>query len=245
MKNIVVVGATSAMAEAVARLYAVEMANIYLLARNVDRLDLIAQDLKVRGANHVYAEAFDAAAFETHGEIIQRAFNVLQRVDVFLVAHGNLPDQSECEQSAERAVEEITVNGTSVVSLLTHAANRMEAQGSGNITVITSVAGVRGRQSNYVYGAAKGLVSTFLQGLSQRLFKSGVHVLDIKPGFVDTPMTSHLKKGALWAKPDEVAYLIKRRIEKRSNFAYVPTFWWVIMTITKYIPTFIFNRIKM
>lgn len=244
MKNIVIVGATSAIAEAVARLYAVEMANIYLLARHVDRLDLIAQDLKVRGANHVYAEPFEATDFESHAECVQRIFDVMPQVDVFLIAHGYLPDQHKCEQDAALALQVLAINGTSLISLLTHVANKMEAQGSGNITVITSVAGVRGRQSNYVYGASKGLVSTFLQGLGQRMFKSGVHVLDIKPGFVDTPMTAHLKKGALWAKPADVAYLIKTRIEKRSYFSYVPTFWWLIMTIIKTIPTFIFNRIR-
>lgn len=245
MKNIVIVGATSAIAEAVARLYAVEMANIYLLARNVDRLDLISQDLKVRGANRVYVEAFDALDLNSHQACVDNAFQVLQRVDVFLVAHGHLPDQAQCEHDAALTLNEITINGTSVISVLTHAANKLEAQGSGNITVISSVAGVRGRQSNYVYGAAKGLVSTFLQGVGQRLFTSGVHVLDIKPGFVDTPMTAHLKKGALWAKPNDVAYIIKQRIEQRSSFPYVPRFWWLIMTITKFIPTFIFNRIKM
>ena len=121
----------------------------------------------------------------------------------------------------------------------------MESQQSGNITVITSVAGDRGRQSNYVYGAAKGMVSTFLQGLAQRLAKSGVHVLDIKPGFVDTPMTAEFDKGALWAKPEKVAQIIKKRIEKRSSFSYTPGFWFVIMTIIKSIPKFVFNRIKL
>lgn len=245
MKNIAIIGATSAIAEAVARLYAVEMANIYLLARNTARMDLIAQDLKVRGANNVYTEAFNAADFDSHETCVQRIFEILPRVDVFLVAHGSLPDQIQCEQDAALSLQEITVNGTSVISVLTHVANKMSVQGRGNITVISSVAGDRGRQSNYVYGAAKGLVSTFLQGLGQRLHKSGVHVLDIKPGFVDTPMTAHLTKGPLWAKPADVAPLIKSRIEKRRYFAYVPAFWWLIMTVTKNIPTFIFNRIKM
>lgn len=245
MKNIMIIGATSAMAEEAAKLYASEKANLYLFARNEERLSLIKNDLTVRGASLVYTNSFDANDFESHKALIEEAFTALGKVDVVLVAHGSLPSQEECQADSLKTITEMNTNGVSVVSILTHIANLMEQQKSGNITVITSVAGDRGRQSNYVYGAAKGMVSTFLQGLSQRLSKSGVHVLDIKPGFVDTPMTAEFDKGALWAKPEKVAEIIKKRIEQKSNFSYAPGFWFLIMTIIKNVPRVIFDKVKL
>lgn len=245
MQNIIIIGATSAMAKEVAKLYALEKANLYLIARDTSKLDTIKQDLMVRGANTVHTAPFDANQFDSHPALIEQAFKALGRVDVLFVAHGSLPNQELCQTDSMKAIEELNTNGVSVISLLTHAATKMEQQKSGNITVITSVAGDRGRQSNYVYGAAKGLVSTFLQGLAQRLSKSCIHVLDIKPGFVDTPMTAEFDKGALWAKPEKVARIIKKRISKKSSFSYTPAFWFVIMTIIKFIPRPIFDKIKL
>ncbi|PKH05244.1 SDR family oxidoreductase [Moritella sp. Urea-trap-13] len=245
MKNIIIIGATSAMAKEVAKLYAIDKANLYLIARDISKLDTIKQDLIVRGASTVYTAEFDANQFDSHETLIEQAFQTLEQVDVLLIAHGSLPNQERCQTDCSKAIEEINTNGISVISLLTHAATKMEQQQSGNITVITSVAGDRGRQSNYVYGAAKGMVSIFLQGLTQRLSKSGVHVLDIKPGFVDTPMTAEFDKGALWAKPEKVAEIIKKRISKKNSFSYTPAFWFAIMTIIKFVPKAIFNKISL
>lgn len=245
MKNIIIIGATSTIAEEVAKLYAIEKANLYLIARDTSKLETIQQDLTVRGASSVHSAAFDANKFDSHEELIEQAFQSLERVDVLLIAHGSLPNQELCQTDCSKAIEELNTNGVSVISLLTHAATRMEQQQSGNITVITSVAGDRGRQSNYVYGAAKGGVSTFLQGLAQRLSKSGVHVLDIKPGFVDTPMTAEFDKGALWAKPDKVAQIIKHRISRKSYFSYTPAFWFFIMMVIKLMPKFVFYKVKL
>lgn len=233
------------MAKEVAKLYALEKANLYLIARDTSKLDTIKQDLMVRGANTVHTAPFDANQFDYHQALIEQAFEALGRIDVLLIAHGSLSNQELCQTDSMKAIEELNTNGVSVISLLTHAATKMEQQKSGNITVITSVAGDRGRQSNYIYGAAKGLVSIFLQGLAQRLSKSGVHVLDIKPGFVDTPMTAEFDKDVLWAKPEKVAQTIKKRIFKKSTLSYTPAFWFVIMTIIKFVPKFIFNKIKL
>jgi decaprenylphospho-beta-D-erythro-pentofuranosid-2-ulose 2-reductase len=245
MKNVVIVGATSAMAEEVAKRYAMEGANLYLLARNTDKLEVIKDDLRVRGAGEVHASSFYAADIAFHGASIEMIFSTFNKVDVFLIAHGNLPDQEKCQDDVILTLQEMNTNGISVISLLTHVAHKMESQKSGNITVITSVAGDRGRQSNYVYGAAKGMVSIFLQGLAQRLYKSGVHVLDIKPGFVDTPMTAEFDKGPLWAKPEKIADIICHRINKKSTFSYTPGFWFIIMTIIISIPRFVFNKVKL
>ena len=135
--------------------------------------------------------------------MIEAAFEWLQSVDLVLIAHGTLPDQARCVQDAEAMLEAINVNGLSAVSLLTELAPRMREQAHGTLAVITSVAGDRGRPSNYVYGSAKALVSAFLQGLRGKLHGAGVHVIDIRPGLVDSPMTAHLQKGPLFASPEQ------------------------------------------
>ncbi|MCW3005130.1 MAG: short-chain dehydrogenase [Conexibacter sp.] len=245
-KHVVIIGATSAIAEATARLYAAEGASMFLMARNEERLTTLAADLQVRGARSVALEPLDANALDRHAALIERAFATLGRIDVVLIAHGTLGDQVACERDFARALEEWNTNAVSVLSLLTQLANRMEAQGSGTIAVITSVAGDRGRASNYVYGTAKGALNIFLQGLRNRLYRAGVDVLTIKPGFVDTPMTAHIeKKGALWATPATVAAGIKRAIERRRLIVYVPGFWWMIMLIIKAIPERIFRRLRL
>ena len=143
------------------------------------------------------------------------------------------------------ATKEFDTNFISVVSLLTQLANHFSAKKSGTIAVISSVAGDRGRQSNYIYGAAKGALSVLLQGLRNRLYSDNVHVLTIKPGFVDTPMTSEIKKNFLFVKPEYVAAAIKSAVEKKKDVIYVPWFWRYIMLIIKLIPEFIFKRLSL
>ncbi|MAD02181.1 MAG: short-chain dehydrogenase [Pseudoalteromonas sp.] len=245
MKNIVIIGATSAMATEVAKLYALESANICLLGRNQEKLLSLKQDLIARGARSAQSKTFDVTDFNSHEDLINTLFDDLSSIDVFLLAHGSLPNQNNGQSDIKLVMKEIDINALSYVSLLTAIANKMEKQKSGSIVAITSVAGDRGRESNYIYGSAKGMVSIFLQGLAQRLEKSNVHVLDIKPGFVDTPMTAEFDKGFLWAQPRDVAKIIKSRVEKKSNFSYTPWFWWLIMTIIKSIPTSLFKRMKL
>jgi short-subunit dehydrogenase len=164
---------------------------------------------------------------------------------VALIAHGTLPDQKACEASVELLQQEIDNNGLSVVALCTRLANLMEPRGQGTIAVISSVAGDRGRQSNYVYGAAKGMVTRFLQGLRNRLARKGVQVLTIKPGFVDTPMTAAFPKGLLWAKPESVAQGIVAAVDRKKDVVYLPGFWCLIMMIIRHIPEFIFKKLSL
>src|SRR6185437_9083593 len=152
-----------------------------------------------------------------HAGAIDRAFDTLGGADVTLIAHGTLPDQSRCDADADYALREFAVNGTSTIALATRIVQKLDAQGSGTLAVISSVAGDRGRASNYLYGSAKGAVSTYLSGLRQRLNARGVNVLTIKPGFVDTPMTAAFKKGLLWAKPDQVAHGIVGASDHRRS----------------------------
>ena len=161
-----------------------------------------------------------------------------------LISHGTLGDQELCQKSVPETLKEFSTNALSVISLLTIIANYMEQQKRGCIAVVSSVAGDRGRQGNYVYGAAKSAVSTFTGGLRTRLAKSGVEVVTVKPGFVDTPMTADIKKGLLFASAAKVGLDIYNAMKKGSEVLYTPWFWRYIMLIVKSIPEPIFKKLS-
>jgi decaprenylphospho-beta-D-erythro-pentofuranosid-2-ulose 2-reductase len=244
MKNILIIGATGTIAESLAREWAVQREHLYLTGRDEDRLHAVAADLRVRGAR-VDHGVLNATDFHRHAAVVDAAFAALGRIDIALIAHGSLPDQRRCEADAQEAVAAFEVNALSVISLLTLLASRMELQGSGTLAVIGSVAGDRGRQSNYVYGAAKAAVDVFLQGLRNRLHPCGVRVLTIKPGLVDTRMTAAFRKGPLWASPQVVARGIVAAIERRADVAYVPGFWRLVMLAIRLVPESLFKRMKL
>lgn len=245
MLNVLVIAATSAIAEATARRYAETGAHLFLVGRNESRLADIAADLRVRGASSVAQAVLDINDIDLHDGVLEAAWSDLGKVDIVLIAHGTLPDQAACEKSVSATLAEFNTNGTSTLALMTGLAQRMERQGYGTLAVISSVAGDRGRQGNYVYGAAKAAVSAFASGLRQRLGKQGIHVLTIKPGFVDTPMTRDFRKGALWATPDQIAHGIVRAIKRRRNVVYLPGFWWAIMCAIRHIPEAVFRRLSL
>lgn len=245
MQKILIIGATSAIAEACAKRFAAQGHSLYLLARNSSRLESLAQDLRVRGAAAVHCASFEANALETHQALLEQVKTELNGLDRVLIAHGTLSDQQACEQSVELTLQELQTNALSVIALLTRLANHFEQQRHGSIAVIGSVAGDRGRQSNYIYGTAKGALGIFLQGLRNRLHKSGVQVLTIKPGFVDTPMTAAFPKGPLWATPEKVALDIDKALEKKKDVLYTPGFWMLIMLIIKSVPEKLFKRLSL
>lgn len=245
MANVLVIGASSGIAEAAARQWAGRGDRLFLVARNAAKLEAIAADLRVRGAKQVDTAVLDLCEARHHEALVGQVMDAFGRLDVVLIAHGTLGDQQASQASYDVTLQEINANGLSVISLLTILANRLEAQGSGTIAVISSVAGDRGRQSNYVYGSAKALVTTFLQGLRNRLYRKGVHVVTIKPGFVDTPMTAHLPKGPLWAQPDAVARGILKAIDRKKDVVYLPGFWRFIMLIIGHIPESVFKKLSL
>ncbi|UCE88809.1 MAG: SDR family oxidoreductase [Pseudomonadota bacterium] len=245
MRKVVIIGATSAIARETARLFAAAGDQLLLVARDPQRLGALCDDLIVRGAKAAHSCVLDVNALERHTALVQSTTESLGEIDVLLVAHGTLPDQRGCEASVDETLGELTTNFTSVVSLLTVFAKQFEAQGSGVIAVLSSVAGDRGRQSNYVYGAAKGGVSVFMQGLRNRLAPLGVTVTTIKPGFVDTPMTRDFDKGPLWVGPDVVARGIVKALESNKDVVYLPWFWRWIMLVIRLIPERVFKRMKL
>ncbi|MDA9088234.1 SDR family oxidoreductase [Amylibacter sp.] len=242
MKKVLIIGATSSIAEHCARIWAARGDALHLVARNEQQVQVIASDLKVRGASEVTTYFTDLNDTDKHEELLNVADDALEGIDIVLIAHGTLSNQKTCEVSVEETLQEIQTNALSTISLLTLIANRFEAKKSGTICVISSVAGDRGRASNYVYGSAKAMITTFTSGLRQRLYKSNVSVVTIKPGFVDTPMTSAFQKGFLWAKPNTVAKKIVKAIDKKKSEVYVPVFWSSIMEFIRLIPGSVFNR---
>jgi len=243
--RILIFGATSAIAQETAKLFAADGDALFLVARNADKLQVVANDLTVRGAAQVEKATLDLSETDRHVDLLARATAALGGLDVALIAHGTLSDQEACQQSYELTEREMRTNFLSVVSLLTLLANQFESQRHGTIAVISSVAGDRGRGSNYVYGAAKAGVTAFLSGLRNRLSKVGVTVITVKPGMVDTPMTEHLTKGALFASATAVGQGIYRAIETGQEVVYLPWFWWGIMWVIKHIPERIFKKLSL
>jgi short-subunit dehydrogenase len=243
--KIAIIGATSAIAHETARCFASDGAELFLVARSEEKVKAVADDLIVHGAKQVETFLLDLSDLSRHQELFDNAVITLNGLDLLLIAHGTLGNQRKCEVSVEETLKELNNNFTSVVSLLTIAANYFEQQKRGCITVISSVAGDRGRQSNYVYGTAKGGVTIFLQGLRNRLAKSNVKVITIKPGFVDTPMTAAVKKGPLFAKPATVGRGVYEAMKQGKDVVYLPFFWRPIMLIVKSIPEGIFKRLSM
>lgn len=244
MQNILIIGANSAIAKACARLYAEKNCRLYLLGRNAEQLQVQKNDLLVRGAAQVETALLDVDQMALHAEVLDTAQAALSSLDLVLLCHGVLPEQDRCEQDIGYALAQFHTNTTSTISLLHIIAKKLTTQGDGKIAVITSVAGDRGRQSNYYYGAEKGAVSIFLQGMRGSLLKHNIQVIDIKPGFVDTPMTDHISKGALWSSPDKVAACMIKGIDKNRSTVYAPGYWRFIMLIVKSIPEFIFKHLK-
>jgi short-subunit dehydrogenase len=245
MKRVVIIGATSAIAIETAREFAKTGAALFLIARNQRRLDELAQDLAVRGASATHTTTFDALDIGSHERILEEAFHKLGDIDAALIAHGELPDQEQCQRSVARTQETITTNLLSPIAFCTWLANYFEKRKVGNITVITSVAGDRGRQSTYLYGASKGGLAIFLQGLRNRLTPAGVSVTTIKPGFVDTPMTKHLPKGPLFASAEVVGRRIHTAMLRGEAVVYAPFFWRFIMLIIQHIPERVFRKMKL
>ena len=245
MTKVLVLGALSDIAEATCRLYAKNGASLTLVARNKARLDSVAADLRVRGAKEVHVHAGDLAKLDAEKSVDAWAAE-LNGLDVVLLAYGLLGEQRELERDLKGAVALIDTNFRSAALWSLAVANRLEAAKHGTLVVIGSVAGDRGRQSNYLYGATKAGLGVLVQGIAHRLAPSGSRAVLVKPGFVDTAMTAHIeKKGALWSSPEKLAVLIRKAAEKGKPIAYAPGYWWAIMSVIKSVPAAIFHRTKL
>ncbi len=242
MDRIGIFGATSAIAAEVALIHAKRGDRLHLVGRSAEKLGAVAARCLAFGG-----EVTTACADFTRGEacplVVEETRRALGGIDRALLAHGDLGDQLASERDFDEAASTFAVNLLSVVALLIPLANEMEHVGAGRIGVITSVAGDRGRPRNYTYGAAKGALHIYLEGLRSRLYARGVNVTTLKVGPVDTPMTRDHKKNILFAKPDDVARAIVRAMDAGTAEAYVPGVWRWIMPIVKHAPESFFQRL--
>jgi decaprenylphospho-beta-D-erythro-pentofuranosid-2-ulose 2-reductase len=244
-KRIAILGAASAIAEAAARVWAAQGARLALVGRNAERLQAIAADLGARGARGVVTVVADCASVDARLTLDDIA-KKLGGLDVVLLAYGVLGEQPELERDPMAASELLQTNFLSASQWCLAAADRFERQGSGALVVIGSVAGDRGRASNYLYGASKAGLAVLVQGIAHRLSKSGSRAVLIKPGFVDTPMTAAVgEKGALWAKPESIGQIVVRVVDKGGPIVYAPSFWRGIMIVVRFLPDSIFRKLKL
>ena len=244
-KKILVLGATSGIAEAVCRIWAAQGAQLFLVARNPQKLAAVAADLRTRGASYVDTAVADLDDTDRHPELLAHAVNSLTGMDIAYLAHGILGDQLEAEQDFNAAAQIIYTNYMAPVSLLTWLANFCVQRHAGTLAVLSSVAGDRGRKSNYLYGSSKAGLSAFLAGLRNRVDREGVHVLTIKPGPTRTAMTAAMPNSEKFADVDSVAESIVSAIDKRKDVLYVPFQWQPIMFIIRNIPERIFKKLNL
>jgi decaprenylphospho-beta-D-erythro-pentofuranosid-2-ulose 2-reductase len=245
-KRIVIIGATSAIAEHCARLWLTKQpADLTLVGRDAQRIERVAADLKVRCPQSelriVTAEFLSPEAINvTVNDIFK-----LDCVDIVLIAHGSLPEQTDCQNDLGTCSDALEINGVSLALYAEAFAKEMEKANHGTIALISSVAGDRGRKSNYVYGAAKGLVTRFAEGLQHRFAGTGVKVVLVKPGPTDTPMTAHLNsEGAKLAPVEVVAKQIVEGVESGKLIVYAPRKWLLIMMAIRHLPSFLFRRLN-
>jgi short-subunit dehydrogenase len=244
-QGLVILGATSKIAQEVARIAAREGREVLLVARNDERLEAVSGDLLARGASRVESITADLSDTANHEALWAQIEQRMPEMSSVLLAYGSLGDQARAETSVPYTMRELNTNFSSAASLLSYAAATLERRKSGALAVITSVAGDRARRSNYVYGSAKGALTLFVQGLRARLFASGVRVLTIKPGPVNTPMIAHMKKGLLTASPKSVAAIIYRQMEEgKAEVIYVPAYWRPIMAVIRAIPESVGKKLK-
>lgn len=241
-RKILVLGATSGIAEATCRIWAAQGASLFLVARNAEKLAAVAADLRTRGASFVDTAVADLDDTEKHPQLLAHAVNSLTGMDIAYLAHGILGDQAEAERDFDAAAQILYTNLLAPVSLLTWLANYCVPRKSGVLAVISSVAGDRGRKSNYVYGASKAGLTAFLGGLRNRVDREGVTVLTIKPGPTRTAMTAGMPKSDKFADVDSVAESIVKAIDKRQDVLYVPFQWRPIMWVIRSIPERLFKK---
>lgn len=243
--HIVVFGATSAIAHAFSKLYAIEQSHSFtLIGRNQKRLDSCRDELIALGTSSAEIQIIDFTSVESMKESVETCISSIGTIDIALLAQGSLTDQTKAQLNIDYLVDEFTFNSISHIVISQLLVNHFAKAGKGILIGIGSVAGERGRKGNYVYGAAKSAIATFWSGLRHGLQNDKVRVMTIKPGFVATPMTSHIGKSPLFVHPDFVAKEIRRGIEQGIDTMYVPSYWRFIMFIIKMIPESLFKKLN-
>lgn len=244
-KRIAIIGATSSIAEHCARQWAMqESVELILVGRNQKKLEIVYADLLVRSPKTkietVVTNFIDPDAIS---KTVDSLF-ATGSIDIALIAHGTLSEQKDCQNDLNLTQSTLEINGVSPALYAEAFAQHMAKRNQGSIAIIGSVAGDRGRKSNYVYGSAKGLVTRYAQGLQHRFANTNISITLIKPGPTNTPMTAAMKGSEKFASPEEVAKLIISGIKSKKAVVYAPAKWWLIMTVIRHLPSFIFNKMN-
>ncbi len=243
-RKVLILGATSAIAQATARVWAIQGAHLFLVARNQQKLEAVAADLRIRGAHSVDTAVADLDDTAAHPALLAHAVNSLTGLDVALLAHGVLGDDPLAQTDFAETAKILHTNLDSPISLLTWLGNFCAQRHAGTLAVISSVAGDRGRKTNYVYGSSKAGLSAYLSGMRNRLDREGVNILTIKPGPIKTPMTQGMKGHRKMASPEKVAADIVRAIDAREDVLYTPSLWRIVMSVVRHIPESIFKKLN-
>jgi len=242
MSYVLIIGAKSDIAKEVARVYAKNGYDLYLAARDSDSLKELANDIRLRSSVDAQTKELDLLEFGSHQGFYESL--VPKPIGVIVVA-GYMAEQKECQNDWSKALNTINTNYTGAVSILNIVANDFEKNKNGFIVGVSSVAGDRGRKANYIYGSSKAAFSAYLSGLRNRLYDSGVKVLTVKPGFVNTKMTEGLDLPAkLTAEPEDVALDIYKAQQKGKDILYTKSIWRLVMLIIKHIPEFMFKKMS-
>ena len=244
-RRILVLGATSGIAEAVCRRWAERGESLFLVARNEDKLAAVAADMRTRGAAYVDTAVADLDDTAIHAELLAHAINSLAGLDIAFLALGVLGDQPKAERSFPEAAQILHTNLVAPVSLLTWLANYCAQLHAGTLAILSSVAGERGRKSNYVYGSSKAGLTAFVDGLRNRVDRDGVRVMTIKPGPVKTAMTADMKGSEKFADVEVVAATLVKAIDRGADIVYVPGIWRIIMAVIRSIPERIFKKLNL
>jgi decaprenylphospho-beta-D-erythro-pentofuranosid-2-ulose 2-reductase len=242
----VIVGATSDVAKLLAREIAEQGSHLVIAGRDSKELTLLAGDLQIRTGARVTAIPLDVTNFDAHAAFVEQCIVTLGSVRGLVLCQGYLGNHEQAMNEWSEARQLVEVNYSSAVSLANRFAQHMTSRGQGYICGVSSVAGDRGRQSNYLYGSTKAGFTAYLEGLRSRLFRSGVDVITVKPGLIDTSMTWGRINPRSWlvAAPEQVARDIARAIRKRRNVVYTPWYWRYIMCVVRLIPEPIFKRLR-
>src|ERR1700722_1831094 len=244
-RRVLILGAASGIAQNVSRCFAAKHARLFLVARDSEKLRALADGLKIRGAASVETCEADLTDDSSFPLIISKSVAVWGGLDAALIAHGTLPDQMSVENDPALLRNSIEVNYVSAVSLLMQLGKAFEDQRSGVLAIIGSVAGDRGRRSNYVYGSAKAALATFVAGLRLRLATANVQVVLIKPGWVSTPMTAHLPQNFLFASAQQVGRGVYQAIISPRPIVYLPWYWKWIMRMIRSLPEPAFAKLNL
>lgn len=241
--RLLVYGANSGICHEILKLYARQEASFFLVGRNADKLAAVSEDLAARGGKVVGSASYDFKDWEQHEPTIARARDTLGDIDVAIIAHGTFPEQAETESSGAVTKACMDDNFTSVIVISQALAQQLAQQGRGTLAVLSSVAGDRGRKSNYTYGSTKAGIDAFLQGLQGRFAGTEVKIVNIKPGMTVSPMTAHMEHGLLWSTSQGIAPGIQKAITRGTPVYYAPGYWRLIMLVVRLLPTSVLAKL--